>query len=419
MNISKEIKEKAIDYSMESIKHICDTIGPRESGMKAELECQKWLKNELDSNKWVDSSEIEPFKMSRYGLLAFAPVIGTLMVVAALLQVLAYLYPSGTLTGTLTLIANIVTIAFSVLSLLIAMLQFLFYKQFLDIFLPKLESHNLYAKIKPEGEVKKRIVIGGHCDSAYEFSIMKIHQNVMVAVIAIDIVLVLVGMALAAISLATKANSLPLWSFIIFAFSGIFYLSFFFLFNFKKVVPGANDNLTGCFVAVSLARCMKEGGIRFKNTQVELLLTGSEEAGLRGANAWSKKYKPIFDEEGIETVFIAFDSMRDYEWMTIYHRDMSGLVKNSARATKLIDKAAERLGIKLPHGVVPAGASDAAAVSKNGLHAVCIAAQNPHGAPYYHNTRDTADNMDPKTFALGLDIALAAAQVFDEEGLPE
>ena len=121
----------------------------------------------------------------------------------------------------------------------------------------------------------------------------------------------------------------------------------------------------------------------------------------------------------IETVFLAFDSMRDYDWMTIYYRDMSGIVENSPRAVKLMDKAAKKLGIAVPHGIVPAGASDAAAVSKNGMHAVAIAAQNPHGAPYYHNRRDTADNLDPKTMALGLDLALAAVEVFDEEGLPD
>jgi len=415
MKINNEIKKQAVDYSMESIKHICETIGPRESGMPAELKCQEWIKKELEENKWVDSAEIEPFKMARYGLLSFGPVIGTLMMLAAIFQVIAYFLPSSALV----LAANIITISFSILSLVIGVLQFLFYKQFLDVFLPKLESHNLYGKIQPEGEMKRRVVIGGHCDSAYEFTIMKIHQNVMVATIAINILFVLAGMVISAISLGTLASRIPLWSMIVFAVSAILYISFFLLFDFTTVVPGANDNLTGTFVAVSVAKCLKDSGIKLKNTQVEILLTGSEEAGLRGANAWSKKYKPIFDAEGVETVFLAFDSMRDFDWMTIYYKDMSGIVTNSPRAVKLLDKAGERLGIKLPHGVVPAGASDAAAVSKNGLHAACVAAQNPHGAPYYHNTRDTADNMDPKTFALGLDIALSAIEVFDEEGLPE
>ena len=31
----------------------------------------------------------------------------------------------------------------------------------------------------------------------------------------------------------------------------------------------------------------------------------------------------------------------------------------------------------------------------------------------------TTDNMDRKTFALGLDIALEAAEIFDREGAPE
>lgn len=414
MDISNDIKQKAVKYSVDSIKHICESIGPRESGMPAEHECQKWLKGELDKNQWVDSSVIEPFKMARYGLLSFAPVIGTLMVIASLIQILSFIFN----IPILKIVANIVTISFSLLSLLIGVLQFLFYKQFLDVFLPKLESHNLIGVIKPQETVKRRIVIGGHTDSAYEFTIMKIHQNVMVAVIAIDIIFVLIGIVLSAISIA-RGNNNSLLDIIIFSFSALLYLSFFFLFNFKYVVPGANDNLTGTMVAMGVAKCLKESGIKLKNTEVQVLLTGSEEAGLRGANAWSKKYKPIYDAEGVETVFLAFDSMRDYDWMTIYYRDMSGIVENSPRAVKLMDKAAKKLGIAVPHGIVPAGASDAAAVSKNGMHAVAIAAQNPHGAPYYHNRRDTADNLDPKTMALGLDLALAAVEVFDEEGLPD
>lgn len=415
MKISKEIKDQAVDYSMKCITHICETIGPRESGMPAELECQKYVQNELEKNNWVDSTAIEPFKMARYGLLSFAPVIGFLMVTAALIQVIAHAIGGNTFS----IVANVIFILFSALSLIIAFFQFLLYKQFLDVFLPKLESHNLIAKINPTGEIKRRIVISGHADSAYEFTFMRIHQTLMVVVIAINIVFLLIGVGISIFNLIEKPNTPHLWALILFAIMGAFFVTFFFLFNFKEVVPGANDNLTGVFLAVSVARCMKEANMQLENTEVQILITGSEEAGLRGANAWAKKYKPIYDAEGVETVFVAFDTMHDYDWMTIYEREMSGITKNSARAIKLIDRAAEEMGIKLPHGTVPAGASDAAAVSMNKMHAVAIAAQNPHGTRYYHNRRDNQHDLKPETFAYGLDIALKTIEVFDKEGLPE
>lgn len=415
VNINKEIKDSAVDYSMNSIRHVCETIGPRESGMEAEYECQKFVQNELESNNWVDKTDIEPFKMARYGLLSFAPVIGVIMIFASLLQVVAH----GFDIKALTISASVIFILLSILSLVIATFQFLLYKPFLDVFLPKVESHNLIAKIQPKEELKRRIVIAGHADSAYEFTIMKLHQTAMVVTIIINVVLLLLGVAISIAHLALKPTTLPIWSLVIFSISALFFISFFLLFNFGVVVPGANDNLTGVFLAVSVARCMKEAGIKLDNTEVQLLITGAEEAGLRGAFAWSKKYKPIYDaEEDVETVFIAFDTLHDYDWMTIYNREMSGITKNSKRAVKLVSKAAEELGVKLPISTIPAGASDAAAVSINGMHAACVAAQDPRGTRYYHNTRDNPDDMVPETFAFGLDIALKTIEVFDREGLP-
>lgn len=50
MRISKETRDEAVDYSLNSIRYICEEIGPRESGMPNERKAQEWLKNELLSN---------------------------------------------------------------------------------------------------------------------------------------------------------------------------------------------------------------------------------------------------------------------------------------------------------------------------------------------------------------------------------
>ena len=166
---------------------------------------------------------------------------------------------------------------------------------------------------------------------------------------------------------------------------------------------------------MSALKCLKESGIRYENTEVCALLTGSEEAGLRGATAFTKRHKG--ENKDVETYIIAFDTMRDYDYMTIYHRDMTGMVKNSPEVVALLDEACNDPDVNhpLPHGVVPFGASDAAAFSRGGFKAAVVAGQNPKYAPYYHNRRDTPDQMIPETFALGLDIALAAIEAFDRD----
>ena len=63
--------------------------------------------------------------------------------------------------------------------------------------------------------------------------------------------------------------------------------------NTKKVVDGANDNLTACYMAMAALKTLKDEGIEFENTEVCVLLTGSEEAGLRGPKRLPMNIKTI------------------------------------------------------------------------------------------------------------------------------
>ncbi|MCQ2409918.1 MAG: M28 family peptidase [Clostridia bacterium] len=423
MLISKEKRQDAVDYSMKSIRYICENIGPRESGMPKEREAQEWLQKEIKDNGWADSVETDEFVISRHALVGFTKIVGVMLILGALFQLL-WFAPSNAAH----IAAQAIGFSMAFLSLLITVLEFLFYLEPLDKLLPRSVSTNTYAKYAPSGEVKRRIVFNGHVDSAYEWTLMKIHQNVMVAVLVIDILFLVASIA---IFLYGLICGMKLWIMIFALISIIPFIGVFFVCNFKVLSPGANDNLSGTFAALSVLKCFKESGIRFENTEICALLTGSEEAGLRGAKAWGIKHKAEID--AVPTYVISFDTLTDYDWMTIYEKDMTSLVKNSKKVCDLIDKACadEEIQDRLPkskidskvtgkktlvHGGVPFGASDAAALSKLHIDAACIAAQDPRGTDYYHNTRDNPDRLVPESFALGLDIALACAEVFDKEG---
>ncbi len=408
MLISKEKRAETVDYAMKSIRRVCEEIGPRESGMPAERKAQEQFKEDLLKNGWADSAEIEEYTISRHALVGFTKIIGVLLIVGALLQLLRLAN-----NETVTLVANIITLVFAVFSLVTTLCEFLFYKEFLDRLLPRTTSCNVYAKYEPKGEVKRRIVINGHSDSAYEWTLMKIRQEVMVGVLVVDIICLLatIGIMLYALIEGVMAS----WIWIFAVCTVVPFIGLFFVCNFKVLSPGANDNLTGVYCAIGTLKCLAESGIRFENTEVCALLTGSEEAGLRGAFDWAKRHKK--DCEDVETYVLCFDTLTDYDYFTIYHRDMTGMVKNSPEVVALMDKgcADPEVNHPLPHGTVPFGSSDAAALSRNGVKAACIAGQNPKYAPYYHNRRDIPDALQPKSFALGLDIALACVEAFDKE----
>lgn len=412
MNIQKEIRDKAVDYSFDSIRYICDEIGPRESGMPAERKAQEWLRDEILAGGWADEAVIEPFTVSRHGLVGFTKIVSVLLVLAAAVQFAAYF--AG---GAANAAANAVTLALAVIAFVITVAEFLMYKPFIDPLLPKTESGNVYATLKSSGETKRRIIFSGHCDSAYEWTLMKIKPAFMIAVIVLCLVGVLASLALCIVNLVRGETAV--WSLVLTSVFIPFYIMLWFFCNFKVVVPGANDNLTGVLASVAVLKCLKESGIRFEHTEVAVLLTGSEEAGLRGAFAWARKHKDELLSDGTETVFIGLETLRDWDHLNIYNRDLTGTVAHDAGAVKLLDKASAACGRPLKHFSVFFGASDAAAVTKEGLRATCLAGMDPTPADYYHNVKDTADNMDRKTFALGLDIALEAVEIFDREGAPE
>jgi hypothetical protein len=64
---------------------------------------------------------------------------------------------------------KILSFLISFLSLLYFIFEFLFYKEFVDFLMPKKTSHHLIARRLPKGEIKRRIIFGGHSDSAKEF----------------------------------------------------------------------------------------------------------------------------------------------------------------------------------------------------------------------------------------------------------
>ena len=409
MKIDKNVRQQTVDYSVQAIKHICTEIGPREPGSPEERAAQQYLADDIIKNNWADSVEFQEFSVAPKAFMGFSRIIPVLIAIGI---VMFWWFPWAPLV-------------FNVIGLAILFFQFLLYWRFLDPLKKKSTSSNLIATKKPTGEVKLRIILSGHSDCAYEWTVFhhfgpKVHIGSLV--LAAIGAFVSIGLSIAATVIYAADPALwahtPVWMLIVAACFAPFYLALFLYSNYNRVVPGANDNLTGCLGAVGALKCLKDQGIDFEHTEVVAVLTGSEEAGLRGAKAYAEQYAHGLKTDGVETVFIGLETFRDYEHMSIYHRDLSGTVKHDERAVRLLDRAVERLGLDpLPHASVFIGASDAAALTQAGLCACTLASMDPAPARYYHTRNDDSDNLNPECMALGLDIALEAVELFDEEGL--
>ena len=395
------------NYTTREIKKVCKEVGPRASGSENERKAQEHFKEEMKTCS--DDVQLEEFQISKYAFMGWVVIDGISMLLALLFSFLKM---------------PVVSLILAIIALVCLFSEFLMYWEFLDPLFPKATSTNVIGRRKPTGEVKRRIIFSGHVDSSYEWTYTHLGgKNLLFTVGIYGVVGMIFVFVVSLISVikggpvnAELEGFVKVLQYIQLAFIPGFIAVIFFT-NFKLPVEGANDNLTGSVTAIAVLKYLEDNNIRFENTEVVALTTGSEEAGLRGARAFSKKHMQELKE--VETVYFGMDTLRDFEDMAIYSRDMTGTVKTDPRVCALMKKGAEMAGLDLKYASVYLGASDAAAVTKLGVPAATLAAMNPGPPKYYHTREDTADNLIPKTIEKGLDICLQSLFLFDEEGLKE
>ena len=260
------------------------------------------------------------------------------------------------------------------------------------------------------GEVSRRIFLNGHMDAAWEFP-LNYHCGGIVFEIpgVMSLLGVVFYMAISVCALCgagTWTQTAALW--------GLLFVPFFaalaFTYDSKKVVDGANDDLTGCMMGVALLHRMEELGMTLEHTEVGVILTGSEEAGLRGAKAWCKKHKDDYGD--VPTYIVSYDTIHDPKFLMVNERDLNGTVAADPEMCRLFLARAGDAGIPCRKGWVPplGGATDSAAFTQGGFRSVGITGLNHKLEDYYHTRKDSWDNLD----ARGLENCYRATVLFME-----
>ncbi|MDD6219709.1 MAG: M20/M25/M40 family metallo-hydrolase [Clostridia bacterium] len=408
MNLKSIIdkKDKFADYMVSEITHICKTFEKREPGSKGELQACEYMAGVLRDECGCDRVEIESFKEnpgSFFGWIYF-----TITFVLAAIA-LFFVFP----------LASILLI---VAGFFIVFMQFGLYKKLVDRFFPEKTGHNVTAVKSCTGEVKRRIFFNGHPDAAWEWPVnyklggvgFEGHAvicgigAVYYLVIAI-IAVVKNGVAFGGFDASSTIGKMALWGLLFVPFL----VGLYWMWNKNRIVDGANDNLSGCYMGISVLKALKEEGIDFENTEVGVILTGSEEAGLRGAKAWCEKHKGEFDD--VPTFIFSYDTIYDPKYLMTNYRDLNGTVKADKGVSDLFMEAAQELDIPCKKGWVPplGGATDSAAFAQAGFRATGVTGLNHKLEDYYHTRRDTYDNMNKEGLAGCFAVSVKALEMFD------
>ena len=409
MNSLLELSKDTAQYMVDGIRYVCDNFKNRYPGSQSERDAQAYFKSELE--QWSDNVEMEDFDVYPHSFMGWIPPSGLIGIISVLL----FTFRGDSFAS--PIIATVLTL----LALSCFVFQFLLYRPFIDKLFPKKVSRNVMAKRAPSGELKRRIIFGGHADAAWEWTYSYYGQLKTLAPVmggsigGLFFISVMNIVWLVKSIMMGSANVDSTFWYVIgiieLVLIPFFFLIMFFI-NWKIVVDGANDNLSACYVAMGVLKEMADNDMRFENTEVCCLLTGSEEAGLRGALDYAKRHKE--DLSDVETIYISMDTMREIEQLQVYTRGQTGTQKDSEEVGDLITEAGKNCGVDMPRAELYPGAVDAEGFSRHGLLAAGFCGVNHNPKTYYHTRLDTADNISEDCINLSLDICLECAKLYDE-----
>ena len=152
-------------YAFDIVKTICTEVGPGLPGSSQERERAAIIKKELESHLGAENVVVEEFTLAPGAFLGLYPISALFMLIAALLNI-----SMGRFTGVSPWLTAIAALAFSIISLLLFIFEFILGFEFIDPFFKKKQSVNVIGTLRKPGtkNVKRLLILSGHHDSAPE-----------------------------------------------------------------------------------------------------------------------------------------------------------------------------------------------------------------------------------------------------------
>ena len=390
-------------------KEIIDKHGPRLPGSDEEKAAQADIARIMEEATGVKPT-VEKFRLAPRASIGAIPYLGYAGFVALALY---YIHP-------------IPAFIVSLCTLLFAVVQVFTYKGWFDKLFKQEESCNVYSVMDGKGEIDHTIIFSGHADSSWLWQMAAKNPKTMIirtVLGVVGVVAVIIGSLLRFIfgmwSVAKPDTmEMPFYLFLIITpllfIYGLYSLCIYLSHDKKKASPGAMDNLTGVGASIFMGKYFKENPDKLPdNCRIIIASLGSEEAGLKGSEAFMKAHagdKNLL----INPYFFNIDSLRDYEHFNAVKGDSWLMSKFDDDMKNMLVKAFENAGVKPNIIVNPVGGCDSTPICRAGYKTITFAAQKPDVTDYYHTFRDTCDGLDMNTLEKSVDIILDVTEQIHE-----
>lgn len=181
----------------------------------------------------------------------------------------------------------------------------------------------------------------------------------------------------------------------------------------RRVVPGANDNLTGVAAILELARLLAQEPVR--GVRVLLLSTGSEESFMEGMRAFGRRHFGSLARE--RTRVVCLDSVGSPELILIEGEGMLRMRDYPRAMRDFMGAAAERAGVPIRRGLRLGLATDALIAMKAGYPTAGLGSITKYKFPSnYHSQRDVPRNVDYETARQATEVCHAAIRLAADQG---
>lgn len=379
----------------------------RITGSEACLACGDYLKETMAT--FCESTNIQEFSVRPGAFLGYIR-INLVLYFLGLTALFFKQIEVATVLATLAVI-NIV-------------LEFFFYKEFVDFLFPKRTGKNVIGCIEPTGEVKQQIMLSGHHDSAHIFNFLQddpdtYSKKILGGMLFLFVMAFATWLLFIVQLLGFEANLLHWILTGILTFGGFLTGRLWFFYS-KEGTPGAGDNMICTALAIEIGKYFakqKKEGKGLKHTRIMVVSWDAEEAGLRGSRAYAKQFEAELHKT--KTYNLNFECMYDHRELSFLTSDLNNFVPLSAKMANECKGVSEKLGYNMTTSIFPflAGGTDSAELAKIGIESTCLAAMSwtrMGEDPAYHTTRDTIEAVDAEAVRQSIDLGIH--YILEKEG---